>query len=399
MRSKELESASLPWWTYGVIAALFSVLLFAVGNAFSDGKDDASTVATAATSSSASAASDNVDLDSLSAEQKRDLLRRKQQFDQLTTDEQTKLRQFHSSLTAEPDAVQLTAVMTRYHQWLMSLKPLERDELLSLTPEERIARIKRILQQQEKERFEQMAQNVPPEDLQVIYTWIDKFILEHQDKIVEKVIANMPPDARARWEGIKDPEHQRRWLMFAINHRAPNAEGLAPQKEDFDRLVPQLSKQSQEVLRKAEVPGDILRNWVRAAVMSKVMPPVTDEQLTEFQKELPLNVRQELEGLAREEVRERLTKMYYAAKFNRAPRPWLGPGQGGWRDGRGPDGQGSREGRPGDGRGPDGRGEGRGPNGGPPGEGRPSEGRPGPPGEGRPLRPMSPQPPPPKSNN
>jgi hypothetical protein len=182
--------------------------------------------------------------------------------------------------------------------------------------------------------------------------------------------------------------------MVAVQYRAmhqegvpPPKEGLGPQKEDFDRLVPQLSKQSQEVLKKAPMPGDVLRQWVRAALMSKAMPPVTNDQLTEYLKNLPVDQRQELERLGEKEMREKLTKMYYAAKFNRGPRQWPGgPGgngpNGGWRgpDGRGPPGEGRPEGRPGEGR----PGEGRGRDDGRPGVGRPRGNFNGPPNQNGP---------------
>src|SRR3954453_21563312 len=144
MRSKSPEPRGLPGWTWGLVAAVFSVVLFVAGNAFSESKGEVTEVASASTAGT-------INLETLSAEQKRDLLRRKQQFEQLGADEQNKLRQLHHSLSAEPDAPQLTAVMSRYHQWLMTLRPLERDELLSMPAEERIRHIRDMLQRQEKE--------------------------------------------------------------------------------------------------------------------------------------------------------------------------------------------------------------------------------------------------------
>ncbi len=378
----------LPWWGFGLIVGSFLGLLILVGDAWSESENEpavaSETTEVAAASTAPTSGDSALDLDALSAEQKRDLLRRKQQFDQLTASEQEKLRQLHQNLSAEPEAPQLTAVMTRYHQWLLSLKSLERDELLSLPADERIDRIRRIMQQQEKQRFEQMVDKVPPEDLDAIYNWVNEFIVKNQ----ERIVSTLPPEVRLRWESIEDVERQRRLLMFAINYRPPHLEGVVPQKEDFDRLLPLLSKQSQEVLKKAPVPGEVLREWVKAAVMSKVMPPATDEQLTEFLKQLPVRERQELEGLAAKEMRERLTRMFYASKFRGGPRPGSFFGSSEY-PGRGPNDRGPSGGW----RGPDGRsppdqppGEDRRPG----GPGRPMEGRPGDSrgGERRPAPPM-----------
>src|SRR3954471_19768846 len=105
-----MKSSSLPRrstmnsksWGKAVAGALALLSLVASG-AFSGSEEN--------TVASASSSSGTVNLDALSAEQKRDLLRRKQQFEQLSGDEQNKLRELHHSLSAEPDAPQLTAVM------------------------------------------------------------------------------------------------------------------------------------------------------------------------------------------------------------------------------------------------------------------------------------------------
>lgn len=274
------------------------------------------------------------DLSSLSAEAKQELLKKKERFEQLSPDEQTRLRKFHAELAGSPDGNRLQHVLTHYHDWLRTLKPLERDELLSLPAEERIERIRKLMAEQEKTRFRQMADNVPPEDLEAILKWLEDFAESHRERILE----NMPPDMRRRFEEIEEPARRRGMLVFAMRMRgpgAPNLPPLQPTQEDFNKLVPRLSAQSQEMLKKTPQSGELVKEWIRAAVASKWNAQISNEKLSEFFRDLPATERQELEKLPADELRGRLIKLYFASQQRRdGGRPWLPPGPGG--DGRGP---------------------------------------------------------------
>lgn len=254
-----------------------------------------------------------VDLSTLSAEQKQELVRRKEQFEQLSPTEQERLRKLHAELATHPAASQLTAVMSRYHDWLQTLTPLERDELLSLPPDERLERIKRLQRQQQQERFEQLAEKVPPEDMEVILKWLENFAVRHESQI----LAGIPPEFRQRFDHVEEPERRRRMLLMAMNFRASSSEPIVPQREDLQQLLPQLSKPSQDKLSQSKEPVELVKSWVKVAAISRMMPPPTEEQLMEFFRSLPAKDRSELEGLPPDAMRAAVTKKYYQVRMGK----------------------------------------------------------------------------------
>ena len=67
------------------------------------------------------------------------LLQKKRRFDDLSAEEQTRLRQIHEE--CRPTAPQeLQQVLERYYDWLRTLTPLERAEVLSLPADKRLKR-------------------------------------------------------------------------------------------------------------------------------------------------------------------------------------------------------------------------------------------------------------------
>jgi len=107
-------------------------------------------------------------LESLSPEARHELLQKKERFDQLKMEERERMRNLHASITHSPNCDRLTGTLERYHQWLMTLTPLQRDELVSLPPEKRIERIKEIQKEQQKQRFRDLTSKLPPEDYDAI---------------------------------------------------------------------------------------------------------------------------------------------------------------------------------------------------------------------------------------
>ena len=78
-------------------------------------------------------------IESLSADQKEELRVKFAKFEALSSDEQEQLRRLHEQLDSDPQGNQLRRTLARYHEWLKSLSPSDRADLLVLPPTERLA--------------------------------------------------------------------------------------------------------------------------------------------------------------------------------------------------------------------------------------------------------------------
>ena len=68
-------------------------------------------------------------LEQMSDAEKTALLQKKRRFDELSSAEQTRLRQIHDELAQDPHQTELQRVLERYHDWLRTLTPPERAEV------------------------------------------------------------------------------------------------------------------------------------------------------------------------------------------------------------------------------------------------------------------------------
>src|SRR5689334_23280450 len=109
-------------------------------------------------------------LEKMTADQKEELRRKKLRFDGLNSDEQQRLRELHTEITSDANAKELLDTARSYNRWLATLDSAERSTLLDIKdPQERITRIKELMQQQEERRFRDYAGNLPEEDRGAIY--------------------------------------------------------------------------------------------------------------------------------------------------------------------------------------------------------------------------------------
>src|SRR4051794_39380166 len=123
-------------------------------------------------------------LKEMTPDQKEDLRRKKNRFDELSIDEQRRLRDLHQSIATDPNASDLMDTVTRYSRWLATLDSTERSTLLDIKePEKRIERIKELMHKQEERRFLFYAGNLPEKDRTTIYDWLREFVAAHADEI------------------------------------------------------------------------------------------------------------------------------------------------------------------------------------------------------------------------
>jgi hypothetical protein len=286
-------------------------------------------------------------------EEKEALQSKKRRFDSLDANALKHVTELHAAIANEPNGKQLDETIRRYNKWLANLSFPQRAAILKITDStERIAKIKQLIEQQERERFSQFVQEeIGKEDQDAIYAWAEDFVLANEAKILGK----LPEVVRRRIEGMAD-ETRRRSLIGSWNYHVFRNRELAlpaPNSEELNQLVGKLSPKTRTQLSAVASPEQReqrVMELIRAVILSRVYQAPSREELRKFYAAMkPEDPRREsLENLQQDALYRELHRMFDRERFGRG-----GPGQ---------------RGGPGDGmRGRGGRGEGPPP---PPGESR-----------------------------
>jgi hypothetical protein len=264
-------------------------------------------------------------LEQMSDAEKTALLQKKRRFDELSLAEQAKPRQIHDELARDPRQADLRRVLERYHDWLRTLTPPERAEVLSLPADKRIEKIQELTRTQDAKRFRMMAGGfmMSPQDLTVIHDWFDKFIDDH----TREILATLPDQPFAKLKKEYDPARDRNFLRFLyIRGTSPNLP--RPSQQDEAQLLTKVSPEAREVLAKAGEPERtrIIQWWIGAAVLSRMRTNPTLEELQKFaQESLSDPERFRLESLPRDRMYRELRFLYSQRRFAGDPSrgfPW-----------------------------------------------------------------------------
>jgi Mg/Co/Ni transporter MgtE len=256
-------------------------------------------------------------LDAMSGSEKQELERKARRFEQLSEDEKDELRQMHAELTAAPDAARLQEVMVRYHNWLKTLHPGQRAELLNLPPSDRIARIRSIMDEQSVQRISRFAASqLDREDVDAIRDWLNRYVDTHEAQI----LARLPEDSRALIRDATDDNHRRIRIVWSMV-RAGLRENLDVSPQEIEQLVSSLSRDARSVLEQESDPdrrARIIRSWVTATVYAAFRKPVSSEELTRFvAEEANERDRAFLDSLPTERYRREAEKLYHFYQYRR----------------------------------------------------------------------------------
>ncbi|MBW3596678.1 MAG: hypothetical protein KY475_05320, partial [Planctomycetes bacterium] len=250
-------------------------------------------------------------LEKMSAAEKEQLLRQKERFDQLSPQEQEELRATCKALAEAPDGDQLFGILQHYCDWLKSLPPVERAEVLALPPEQRIAKIKKLVKEQEEQRIRKLA-NLSYEEGKAVKQWFADRIKPHQDELW----ALLPRDSQRWIESRADDADQRRrmmlWGLLWNRHGAELRERIMPDPGEVEGLLGLLSEERREEfkkLRDSQQQTDLLESWLRASVFASRFR-VSEETLLEFVDELPREEQTRLEMMPREDMQRELQRLY-----------------------------------------------------------------------------------------
>ncbi|MDG2382852.1 MAG: hypothetical protein P8N76_14380 [Pirellulaceae bacterium] len=260
-------------------------------------------------------------LDSMTASEKRDVKRKRDQFDRLPSEEQTRIRELHAEIETHQNAEQLLAVVTQYSEWLKTLSASQRTDLLSLPVDQRLHRIREIKQRSEEDRFGRFTRrNIHPEDARQMFGWIDDvFIAGKQDQLEAML------DDRQRQMLMmlskKDPDRRRSHLIRMLYHRTPKILEK-PSPEQIEELVMRLSPEAKQEFQGQESDErkqQLVSQWIQAACASRLPPPpVNPNELQRyFAEDLRPQEREDLERMPRDRMYRELGRMYFRDHMKR----------------------------------------------------------------------------------
>jgi len=265
----------------------------------------------------------------MSATEKKELQQKQDRFHRLAREEQNRLRRLHQGMSEDPQADRLRSVMERYTSWLKTLPSGQRADLLGLPQNDRVAEIKRLIEEQEKRRLRSLVTHeLSDEDLAAIVTWMDDYVKRHEREILAKL-----PMLKEPFKRTEDPKRRAGILMMALRpgFRRDDQRGdmLRPDAEDIERLTSSLSPKARQELQKAQQAGrlnELAQQWMRAAMYRRFVPRVDRDTLRKFYNELPSEERERLENLPPEAMISELTRRFHAQRMGR-PFGWQGGGR------------------------------------------------------------------------
>ncbi len=262
-------------------------------------------------------------LERMDAAEKEKLLRQKERFEQLSPEERQRLHKVHETLTQAPDGEKLFGVLQRYCEWLKTLSPAERAELLAMPSDKRVARIQELLQVQEEQRLRRLA-NLSWEEGVAVRDWFIRLITPHEDELWGLLSPESQEFINARAD---DPDQRRRMMVWSLLFRhhqgAKLRQYLALDEAAVTPLLNQLSPERREEFRKLrnlDQQRDLLGKWLAGAIGGRPSFRASEAELQEFfVRELSRDKQAELEMMPREQMQRELRRLYFAHKFARAP--------------------------------------------------------------------------------
>jgi len=251
-------------------------------------------------------------IEQMSLDEQEQLLRRQEQFASLSSDERQKIREFYDRLERASDGDELRLVMRRYHQWLSTLPPYDKVELVDLDAKDRLIPIKLLL------AVEQQKQ-VLTQDVVGLKSWITDYASRHEGQLLEA----LPEMARVRLK--KFPEQFRHSLLgfsiLRLRQDAPGENGVPLAEDDLDDLCSRLSEQTQAKLQglsdaerwqRIQRTVDLAFQQGRSNTNRHLLPQAPEEELDRFfEEELTAKQRDDLLGLPGDEMRRELRKQYF----------------------------------------------------------------------------------------
>ncbi|MCA9201802.1 MAG: hypothetical protein KDA59_02085 [Planctomycetales bacterium] len=259
---------------------------------------------------------------------KQELSRKKTRFEELSPAEQQRLKELHGDLEAQPNQEHLRVVLAQYNDWMSALPSTQRADLLAMSLDKRLEETRQIVQRQEESRFRAYVQaNLTEQDHQQIDRWLLQVAKRHEPLLLGMMSERFRP-VLERFE--RDDSKRLRYLLMPAMQPGRLSEFLAAiTDEEREMLVGSLSDKAQESMRKIkgkQKQDELLLEWVRASIWSKIRPS-NEDMMQYLQEHASPADREYLENMPREKMQEKLTEMYF--RYRRGPfggRPPFGRG-------------------------------------------------------------------------
>lgn len=294
----------LPFQTPLALAMLVACLLFLSRLLFAE-QD------TASPNEVDAPASRRIMIEQMLPEEKEELRRLLDRYFSLDDAERQRVGQLHVDLISDPRGEELRAVLVHYYEWLRTLSPAQRADLLELPPAQRIKQIESLQTEQEEQRFRRLVSaGLKLEDVRQIFAWMDGYLAQYE----EEFLAALPPRYQRRIRAEKNAVNRRRMLMRMIQQRDTDINFRALTAEDLEPLRIQLSPEALATLdraRNSQRKVQMMRGWIRAAMLARTdAPQVSKEKLEQFFITLPRDQRERLESLPRQRMDQTLRRLY-----------------------------------------------------------------------------------------
>jgi hypothetical protein len=230
----------------------------------------------------------------MSLDEKEQLLRSEDRFTSMSREEQGNVRRLHEDLQNDPDCERLRAIMHDYYEWLKPLLPLRWEMLAEMEPDQRVASVKKLLQE---EQWREEGRRPGHKDMEVVWKWMTELSKPKQQQMLS-------------------------WQMWP-KWVAPNSSKLPPMvtEKDLSQLRAKLSSVTRKRLEgKPPVEqSQLVARWLRQGPprpnedrrMHGPPPSDDDERIAEFfEKDLSPEDRDRLLAMPGDEMRWRLQQMY-----------------------------------------------------------------------------------------
>lgn len=257
-------------------------------------------------------------IEQLDPAEKKELLAKKERFQSLPLDKQQRMRLLHRQIEADPHARRLRQVAHHYYEWLKTLTASERAELKGLPADERLARIRDLRQRMALRRLEEAAAGaLVADDTKKIDKWITEIISARRDELIQQ----LSPEQRAWLERVPPDQPERRdWRLLGTLLRNRRSPLPVPRPDEVDRLIATLSPTAQEYIQgvNAENKANVVRSWIRAAVLSRFGPPrVSPEELERFYQNLDRAEKERFERMPAYRMEHELRREYFRRELGR----------------------------------------------------------------------------------
>jgi hypothetical protein len=261
-------------------------------------------------------------LAAMSPEEREQLFRKLQAFEALPSGEKDRIRLFDQALNERPDAEMLLRTLRSYHDWLMTLQPLEHArvrEICDLPAGSRLTELKTLVAQHRQRDLGLTSETrLPPEDFEALDRWVRELVEKKREQLAQWLPA---PDRNAGASGRRMLPNQGIPLVMMLLRGDVSNERLSSLvgDEDVRQLAESISEGAAKILFKQPTRQDQVRliaGWIAASRA----PQIPTGELQRIYAELEPARRDEIARLGPVEGRQRLIQLYYREmRFRRRP--------------------------------------------------------------------------------